>query len=150
MILDSYSNLNVYGAINGKIKMALDYIGKNDLSKLEMGRHDIDGDDVFLIIQNYHTKDIQEGVWEAHKKYIDIHYMIDGSELIGFANIDKLKVSQPYDEKDDCWLFSGEGDSITLDKGMFAIFFPQDVHMTSLIVQESKPVKKAVIKVRID
>lgn len=69
--------------------------------------------------------------------------MIEGCEKISFANIDKLKVSQDYDAKDDYWLFSGEGDFITLDQDMFANFYPQDVHKTSLNVQEAIPVKKA-------
>ncbi len=147
MIFDSFNNIKEYNSINTRVKLAMEHIQNIDLNTLELGKHEIEGDKAFLIIQSYDTKDKQEGVWEAHKKYIDIHYMIDGSERIGVANIAKLKVSQPYDEKDDYWLFSGEGDSITLEEGMFTIFYPQDVHMTSLNVQESKPIKKAVIKV---
>lgn len=150
MIFDNSRNSTVYFSIHSGIKIALEYIQNNNLNSLEIGKYEILGDKVFLLIQSYDTKDQQECIWEAHKKYLDIHYMIEGSELIGIANIEKMKVTTQYDEKDDYWLFSGDQDFLTLEEGMFTIFFPQDVHMTSLKIKESKLVKKAVIKILIN
>jgi len=35
----------------------------------------------------YQTKPREQGIWEAHRKYIDVQYMIQGSELMGWASI---------------------------------------------------------------
>ncbi|MCM3570902.1 YhcH/YjgK/YiaL family protein [Neobacillus mesonae] len=148
MILDNQRNFKQYEAIHQGMRAAYDFIQRQDLETLEVGKHVIDGDNVFAMIQNYDTKSVDEGDWEAHKKYLDIQYMIDGTEAIKVANIEKMEVKQPYNNKDDYWLFTGEGDTITLQTGMFAIFFPEDVHKPGIqINQEAAPVKKAVIKI---
>jgi beta-galactosidase beta subunit len=37
---------------------------------------------LFLIIQEYNTKEIKDCVLEGHVKYIDIQYIIQGVELM--------------------------------------------------------------------
>lgn len=148
MILDFVKNAAHYEKLHPELKTAFEFIQKNDLRSFAPGKHEIKGDQVFVMIQSYDTKQESEGAWEAHKKYLDIQFMIEGTEAIKIANIDKMHVKQPYNENDDYWLFTGDGDTITLEAGMYTIFFPQDVHMPSLQVNgESEPVKKAVIKV---
>lgn len=147
MIIDSLGNCKCYEAIHGDMRKAFEFVKNQNLMDLEVGKYEIDGDRVFMMIQSYDTKDEKGGAWEAHKRYLDIQYIIEGTEKINVANIDKMEVLKAYDEKDDFWLFSGYGDAVTLEAGMFAIFFPQDVHMPGIKINESKPVKKAVIKV---
>jgi biofilm protein TabA len=148
MIFDHIDNLKDYEAIHKGIKMALEFIHNQNIKELDIGLYEIDGDKVFLKIQGYDTRDEEGGVWEAHKKYMDIQYMIEGAELINIANINEMNFPTQYDEKEDLWFFTGLGDSIILEEGMFTIFLPQDVHMTSLKVNgESRSVKKAVFKV---
>ncbi|MDD5435916.1 MAG: YhcH/YjgK/YiaL family protein, partial [Nitrospira sp.] len=97
MITDLLNNASQYSKMNMKIETALNYLQDTDLSNLKPGRYEIDGSDIFALMQNYETKPKENGFWEAHRKYIDIQYVIKGTELIGYANIVHLK-SGEYDD----------------------------------------------------
>ena len=77
MILDKLSNQNVYTGIHKRFKAVFDFINTNDLATIELGKHVIDGDNVFVMVMEYTTQDISECKSETHKKYIDIthHYI---------------------------------------------------------------------------
>ena len=87
--------------------------------------------------------------FEAHKKYIDIHYMVDGSENFGYANTDKLTPVCEYHEGDDYILLKGEASKITLHAGDFCVVFPEDAHIPDMDFENNAKVKRCVLKVRI-
>ncbi|HHW02633.1 MAG TPA: DUF386 domain-containing protein [Thermoanaerobacterales bacterium] len=149
MIIDNIKNIDFYLKINDKVARGLKFIKENDLDKLEIGRYDIDSSNIYLMIQSYKTKPINEGKWEAHRKYIDIQYIIEGKETIGFANVNKLSPLSDYDKIKDIVFLKGSGDFFTISEGYFAIFTPEDAHMPCVTYKESQYVKKAVIKVLI-
>ena len=126
-----------------------DIIENTDFSKLEDGTYNI-SDDLFYILATYNTtSNMGEKPAEAHRKYIDLQYMIYGEEKIGYADIRNPKMSQElYDEKNDAELFSrieSEG-FIILKKGMYAVFFPQDVHRPGISIKETRGIRKAIFK----
>ena len=147
MIIDKLQNSELYYNLCSGIKTALEYLQNNDLTKLENGRYDIDNDNMYVLIQDYQTK--TEGKFEAHRKYIDIQYVILNSEKMGYANIDKLTPVTEYDEAKDILFLDGNGDFITVESGLFIIFAPQDAHKPGMITDKPDYVKKAVIKIRI-
>lgn len=150
MILDSISNAEIYFGINPGIKKALEFIRDTDFESMPNGRIDIDGDNVFALVQRYKTKDPDDCKWEIHQKYIDVQYMELGFETVGYTNYEYLDAETPYNEETDVMLLEGEGDFFQLGEGDFAIFFPQDAHMPGLIVdEESEDVLKVVIKVKV-
>lgn len=149
MIIDRSTNQATYTHLNRNMEIIFDYIKNNNLAELSKGVHEIDGEHLYVVIQNYETKEESKGVWEAHQRYLDFHYLISGAEKIGYAPIDKMKESAMYNEKDDFALYTGEGNFVELSEGMFAIFYPQDVHMTSIQINGPQKVKKAVFKVLI-
>ena len=85
---------------------------------------------------------------EAHKEYLDIHYVIKVAEAIGYADIDKLCPVTEYDSKADYLLLKGEMQKIRLGEGDFCIVFPEDAHAPGMSAGENC-VKKAVVKIRI-
>ncbi len=147
MVFDSIKNVENYSNLNERIKKALKYITENDFTKMENGRVDIDGDNVFAVIQSYETKPIEKGRWEAHKKYIDVQFVADGYEKMGYTHIDNTAEDEPYIEENDLHWLKGEGSFIEAKKGSFAIFYPQDAHMPAIAVDNPVPVKKVVVKV---
>jgi YhcH/YjgK/YiaL family protein len=147
MIFDKLENANFYSTLNEKIKTSLSYLQENDLKNLENGKYEIDGQDIFVIVQDYDTKPFEQGKWEAHRAYIDIQYIVEGQEKIGFANIDDFSQITQYDKEKDIVFLEGNGDFVTLKQGDFAIFTQQDAHMPGLLVDKSQHVKKAVIKI---
>jgi YhcH/YjgK/YiaL family protein len=150
MIIDKIENADLYKNLGERIKKSFDYIKKTDLKNLRPGRYDIDGDNIFALISEYQTKAELEGKLEAHKKYIDVQYLIEGEELMGYAPLGNQQTLEAYKEENDIIFYKGEKVFVKVTKGMFAIFFPEDVHMPGIQVRKKSLVKKLVIKVKVD
>jgi YhcH/YjgK/YiaL family protein len=150
MILDQLKNAHLYYLLGERIRKGLDYLKNTDFSNLEPGTVEIDGEDVFAMISNYDTKPITSGKWEAHKKYIDIQYIVDGKEKIGYSFSNKMIVTEEYKEPKDIMFYKGEGNFITIEAGYFVILMPTDIHMPGIAINISTQVKKVVVKVKVD
>lgn len=128
------------------------FLKETDLTKLEVKRHDIDGDNAYALISEYLTKNEEDARYEAHLNYIDIQYVISGKELIGIAPVSmKKEVLEPYDAlKDIMFLTVNQGNNLKADPGRFFIFFPDDLHRPGLKDGENSQVRKVVVKVKIN
>jgi biofilm protein TabA len=136
MILDRLDNADLYGGLGTNIAAALDYLRRTDFSQMPVGRHEVDGDRVFAIVQRYRPKPLEQIVWEAHRKYIDVQFVAAGTERMGYVPLgDGLQVRSPYDAEKDAILFDAEGQLLTLSAGEFAVFFPCDVHAPGLATE---------------
>jgi YhcH/YjgK/YiaL family protein len=150
MIVDQLSNASLYLAVHKRLGSAFDYLKKTDLSKVDPGTYEIDGRKVYVMVQQYETKPMEKGRWEAHRKYIDVQYVHQGVERFGYANLLELKPGN-YDEAKDFLSLEGEGkgDFFLVRQGTFVILFLQDGHMPGMAVSTPQPVKKFVVKVAI-
>ncbi|MDT8717956.1 YhcH/YjgK/YiaL family protein [Clostridium sp. 19966] len=150
MIVDKLNNAELYYGVNPSIKTALKYLKEKDLKSLQPGKYPIDGDKIYISISEYVTKPEEDCKWEAHKKYIDIQYIIAETEKMGYTHISNLKVTEEYDEGKDVLFGEAAGDIVTVREGSFAIFFPEDAHMPCIRDKENQCVKKAVAKIFIE
>jgi YhcH/YjgK/YiaL family protein len=148
MIIDKIENTHIYKNIGERIGKSFEYIKATELKTLSAGKYPIDGENIFALVSEYKTKSEQEGKLEAHKKYIDVQYVIEGEELMGYAPLGNQKIIEPYKEENDIVFFNGDKTLIKISEGMFAIFFPEDVHMPGISTGKISDVKKLVIKVR--
>lgn len=148
MIIDRLKNASQYYGMGPGIKLALEYLQKTDFAELEPGKYEIEGSNVYAMVQQYETKQMEKGVWEAHRKYIDVQYVYNGTEQMGYSNIEGMKVAKEYDESGDYLLLEGKGNFIKLTSGFFAIFAPDDVHMPCVAIDTPTEVKKVVVKVK--
>lgn len=128
------------------------FLKSSDLTALELKRYDIDGDNLYAPVSEYLTKNEEDARYEAHQKYIDIQYVVSGKELIGVAPVSQKKdVLEAYDSTKDIEFLTvtgGENRPALPDK--FFIFFPDDAHRPGLKDGENSPVRKVVVKVKID
>lgn len=147
MIVDRVSNMDFYRGLQPGFVRALEFLRDTDLLTIPVGRHDLDGDRLFALVQDYNTKPVEECRWEAHRRYCDVQFLARGTERIGVANIERMRIEQPYDSDRDVAFFTGVGDFLLLNAGTFAIFAPQDVHMPCVHAESSEPVRKIVVKV---
>jgi YhcH/YjgK/YiaL family protein len=131
---------------------AFAFLKETDLKKLELKRYDIDGDNLYVAMSEYNSKDPKTTRYEAHKKYIDIQYVVSGNELIGIAPLaSQESVLQQYDAaKDIEFLSVKNGRMVAATPAGFFVFFPSDAHMPGLMNKTSVPVRKAVVKIKID
>lgn len=150
MIIDNIQNAALYKGLNGRIQKALDYLAQTDFAALQPGRYEIEGDRVYALVQHYNTKLREKGLWEAHRRYIDVQFVANGIESMGYAPLGNMTVTQPYAADKDCVLFSGDGDFVTATTGTFVIFFPQDAHMPCIASGAPQPMVKVVVKVAVD
>jgi YhcH/YjgK/YiaL family protein len=148
MILDKLENSDFYNRISINLNKGFEYLKSTDLSTLKPGRHDIDGNDVFALVSEYNTKNHLECRPEAHQTYTDIQYIISGREAIGFVTLNNQVIVSEYDSEKDITFYSGDTSPLILEAGMFAVFFPQDVHCPCLQIDGPEKVKKVVVKVR--
>lgn len=149
MIFGNINHKKTYSNLDKDLNTCFEYIRNNDLSSYQKGRYEIDNDDIFVNIVEYDTKNIEDGFWEAHKKYIDIHFMIKGKEIINLNFIENLS-DKGYKEPEDFLELEGEKSSfVTLCENDFLICFEEDAHMTGIKVDENEPIKKAIFKVKI-
>lgn len=151
MVIDHVHQAALYYKLHPGIEAALRYIQATDFTKVDNGTYPIDGDQLFAIVQEYDTKDPSSEKLEAHKKYIDVQFMIHGQEQMGHALLNKQVTTRDYRTEDDFMLFDEAPDFFSVvTEGMFTIFFPPDLHMPCILHQRSSHVKKVVVKVSID
>ena len=128
---------------------AFEYLSSNDFKLIENGVYEIDEKNLLAIVNSYQTEPADQRVWEGHKKYIDIQFVVSGIENMGHSPIQYAKVLAPYDEENDFTKFDASGSEISVPKEYFTIFYPIDVHKPNLINKKSTEVKKVVMKVRL-
>ena len=148
MVIDQVKHASMYMGLSKRLAAALRYINETDFSGVKPGRYEIEGSEVYALVLEYQTKPRAQGAWESHRRYFDLQYVAEGSELLGYSNLEHLN-SGKYDEARDSAPADGEGEFLLLRKGTFAILGPQDAHMPGIAEGEPKPVRKVVVKVRV-
>ena len=113
------------------------------------GEHLIQERDIYANIHTAQTQELARCVFEMHKEYIDLHYCIEGGEIIAYAPEGILQEKSAYNEKKDYGLFMPtETYKITVMRpGMFAIFFPEELHMPRVSDGKHERIQKVVIKI---
>jgi len=149
MIVDLLANSHLYRGLNSRIDRALAYLNEIDLLALEPGDYEIDGKSIYARLLTYTTRLEEQGMWEAHRLYIDLQVMVRGEERIRYAPLSRLTPGS-YDEAKDFLRLSGEGDSITLPAGSFMLLWPTDGHMPCLAVGAPAPIEKVVVKIAVE
>ena len=148
MILDKLSNAKKYYALSSDIEVALRYLESeadmlktsNDFSVINLN------DTVQTKIIQYDTFP-HDRRWESHHTHIDIQFMVNGSERIGFAPVDIMHAPVKSEGKDQT-IWQGDGDRILLPEGFFIILFPGEAHMSKLADGHVSTVRKAAFKIK--
>jgi YhcH/YjgK/YiaL family protein len=149
MITDVIQNACLYEGLNERFKRAFTYLNETDFSVIELGKHPIEGDNIFAIVNEFETKDKNECDAEAHKKHIDIQYLVKGTEMFGYAPLTTQKPVIDYDEANDVAIYKEPVSYLKLEAGMFIIFYPTDLHQPEVREFEPVLVKKVVVKIKI-
>ena len=148
MIVDRLGHERLYLGVSAALRKALEFLQSTDFGSCAPGRMDLDGERLFALVQDYQTKARETAQWEAHRRYIDVQYVVAGCEIMGWSPIDRLKEQQPYDPQTDCEMLRGAGDFFMMPAGMFAVFFPKEAHMPGLSHNAPAAVRKVVVKVQ--
>ncbi len=147
MIYDKIENISKYPQISDKIA---EFVTSLD-EEITLGRHTL-GNDNYANVEEYATKYPQDCRLEAHKQYVDIQILLRGQEELDFTSVDGLDISEPYDETRDIMFFKTPEmrlNSIILEKGYFALLYPDEAHQPQMNYgTEQQKVKKVVVKIK--
>ena len=152
MVYDSIKNCKTYYGMHKNFEKAFDFIKKAVDEDLAVGKYELDGKELFASVQEYDSKTDEQAKNEAHKNYIDIQYVVSGTEIIESVEIEKATPNTEYNAEKDVMFYKKSEDAVilTLTAGEYAILFPQDVHRPGLCVDGNPaPVKKIVVKVKL-
>ena len=134
------------------IQKGLTYLRNTDFSKIAVGKHKIDGDSMLAIVSEY-SPDVKENrKAETHNNHIDIQYIDSGEEIMGFGNlVDGVETSEGYlSEKDATFYESVKNElEISVTQGMYAVFFPWDIHRPGCVSKPNVKVRKVVLKLKV-
>jgi biofilm protein TabA len=127
-----------------------EFLEKTDLATMPLGRHDLEGDAVYALVQKASSRTPAEGKFEAHRKYIDIQFLVSGEEIIQVAPLESLQIMTPYEDTKDIAFYShpNKFDRIVMHPGCFAVLFPEDGHMPLCHSGGPHELFKVVIKVK--
>lgn len=155
MLIAQLDNALRHDYLSERFRKAYAFLNRDDLFALPVGRVDIDGDEVFANIQEYETAPAGERLYEAHRRYYDVQFMVAGIESMWYAPLKELEPKGGFDEEGDGGLFSAATDEpeseIILRPGDFAVVAPEDAHKPRCIpsAEDGHPqrVRKIVVKV---
>ena len=149
MVFGNIRDLKDYDYLEEEVLKCFAYAKEHDLLSYEKGSHEIDGDNLFVNIVEYETTTPENRFWEAHKKYLDLHFMLKGPEQIDVNFIDNMEQKE-FVDKDDFLPLEGEANShVVLTEGDFLLCYPKDAHRTAVQVNTPAVIKKAIFKIKI-
>ena len=153
MIIDSIQVFDRYVGLNPLFSAVAEFLRTTDLNSLPTGITKIQGDDLFINVQEAPAKTRGEARFETHRRMIDIQVPFNGSEEYGWAPASSLPEAA-YDEAIDMTLHDPAAPKtpedvattyFMLHPGQFAIFFPEDGHAPAIT---PTGLRKVIIKVK--
>lgn len=148
MILSTNEYMEKKFYIGDIAKICKNFIRQHNIIEMPCGKYLIDSENIYVNIVNYETKDESQCIWEAHRKYLDIHYIIEGEEKIKLADVRNMQINGYIEESDYVKMEGVASTEIILKPEDFLVLFFEDAHMTGVNVNKPEIVKKAIFKVK--
>lgn len=148
MILDILNNSQRYENLNPLFKKGFDFLKTITTKNFPDQKKELEGEDLFALFHKGNGNGSENFKLEAHKKYIDIHYVISGEDLMAYKNTSHcLDINKAFSEKEDYMLFNDVPQNfIKIPEKHFMIVYPEDAHAPLLGTSE---VYKIILKVRV-
>jgi len=148
MIVDNIENASRYFDTHSYFEEAFEFIRNFDGTITDKQKVSLSGQDLIAIIEPSDSKGRTGARLEAHKKYIDIQYCVEGDEEIGWTPLNECQtVTHPHCHEKDIAFFADVPKLwIPLKSGTFAVFFPEDAHAP---LAGSGKVKKIIMKIAV-
>ncbi|HEY6012064.1 MAG TPA: YhcH/YjgK/YiaL family protein [Nitrospirota bacterium] len=152
MIVADLDQLEHQALMTPELRAALSFLREPASLELPDGTEEIEGSRVFAIVQRYDTVTPDAPKFEFHRSYVDVQFIASGEEIIGWAPVERMNITEPYDaDRDICFgaVPAGAWAPVLLRSGQAAILYPEDAHAPRLAVGSPSPVMKIVVKVAV-
>lgn len=146
MILDHLASADRYTSLHSGFAGAFAFLRRPDLASLEVGTYPIDGEQIYAMVQKMAGRSRDQAVLEAHRRYIDIQFVVAGVDEMGWKSLALCTEARAdYSPEQDVQLFDDIAAAWTaVGPGAFTIFFPEDAHAP--VISDGE-LHKVVIKV---
>ncbi len=150
MILDRIENIALYKDIPS-LRDAIAYILSQDLAALPIGKTEIHGSALYVSVQSYTSRPASECRDEAHRSYIDLQYILEGEEVMGYRPLSSKDEIAEAAPEGDIWFYEKAAMTpLQVKSGMFAVFYPHDIHSPCQQLNGPSHVKKLVFKIYVE
>ena len=149
MVLDQLDNAARYLPLHPAFAAAFAFLQETDLVRLAVGRYELQGDRLYVNVEQVEGRGREGARLEAHREYIDIQLALAAPDLIGWRALRVCtQACQPYDVAKDVAFFSDEPKAwIALPPGLFVLLFPEDAHAP---LAAEGDLRKVIVKVAVD
>ena len=145
MILDKLTAARAYRGIHPRLDAVLDRLNEGFLSTVGPEAMRLEGDALYVTRFTYETLPLEDTFFEAHRRYLDMHLMVEGQERMEIASPAGLEL---FEHQGDFYAYRGEAEqSLILRPGSFLVVFPEDAHRIKIAVDKPETVSKVVFKV---
>ena len=144
MIVCPWKDIKKYAALLPGIEEAFDAV--NALESYEAQTCQLSGGNRFFVTAG---TTIAPDVAEAHRKYLDIQYIVKGKEVMGWADLADCKPEGEFSEEKDIGFYSADFTFTTINEGTCYVVFPEDVHMPGRHLDVPNDFVKIVVKLKV-
>ena len=148
MILASLAEADRYAALHPRFARAFEFLRDTDLNALAPGRHTVQGEQIFAIVEACQGRTRAEAKLECHRRYIDIQLVLEGTDEMGWKPLAEcIDPASDYNEARDIQFFSDAPASwVATPPGSFCLFFPDDAHAPLV---SNGHIRKVVVKIAV-
>ena len=145
MIICPWTDIKKYASMLPGIEEAFDAV--NALTEYENKKTYplSDGNRFFGAVGSTKAPDVAE----AHRKYLDIQYIVKGKEVVGWADLADCQLQGEFNEDKDIGMYEGSFEYFTINEGMCYVVFPEDVHMPGRHLDVPNDFVKVVVKLKV-
>ena len=144
MIICPWKDIKKYAPLLPGIEEAFDAV--NALESYEAKTYPLSNDNRFFVAVGI-TK--APDVAEAHRKYLDIQYIVKGKEVVGWADLDACTIQGEFNVEKDIGKYTGDFEYITINEGICYVAFPEDAHMPGRHLDVPNDFVKVVVKLKV-
>lgn len=148
MILDTLAHADRYCALHPLFARAFGFLRATDLNALAPGKHDVQGEQIFAIVEACPGRTRVEAKLECHRRYIDIQLVLEGVDEMGWKPVAAcVDPATDYDDARDIRFFNDAPSSwVATPPGAFCLFFPDDAHAPLV---GTDMIRKVVVKIAV-
>ena len=148
MIFAKLTDAADYRGIHPRLDRVIDCLNEEFLHQVGTQTQKLEDDLLYVTRFDYETIPLEDAFFEAHKKYLDVHLMLQGTERVDISHPDVLTL---FDHKDDFYAYQGEAEqTLLLTPGSFLVVFPGDAHRIKVQVRGPENVSKVVFKLLVN
>lgn len=134
--------------VHPQFKKLFEYLKNNDLLNTELGKIELDGQNLFINNVDAKLSPKDERFLESHKNYIDVQIPLSKTETFGIKPMDECTAikSEYNSEKDIEFYYDRPTNFISVKPGEIIILFPEDAHAPQI---GEGNIRKIIAKVKI-